>query len=81
MLCSLQKFKRRVLFQNRNKLKKKIVFLPAAIIARGVCSCIYLRSRDFGSMKDSLLVEDISALLFSLESLLNFIASYHIQIC
>ena len=45
MLCFLQKFKLRVLnlFQNRNKLKK-IVFLPAAIIAR---------SRDFGSMKDS----------------------------
>ena len=32
---------------------KKIFFLPAAIIARDVCSCLYLRSRDFGSMKDS----------------------------
>ena len=52
MLCFLQKFKLRVVFQNRNILKK-IIVLPAAIIARDVCSCLYLRSRDFGSMNDS----------------------------
>ena len=46
------KVQTQVLFQNRKQIKK-IVFLPAAIIARDVCSCLYLRSRDFGSMKDS----------------------------
>ena len=40
MLCFLQKFKPRFLFSK-------------FITARDVCNCLLLRSRDFGSMKDS----------------------------
>ena len=32
---------------------RKISFLPAVIISRDADSCLDLRSREFGSMKDS----------------------------
>ena len=47
MRCLIQ-----VLFLNRNKMRK-IDFVSAAIISRDVYSCLYPRSREFGSMKDS----------------------------
>ena len=39
-------------FYCRNTMRK-IACLPAAIISRNVYSCLHLRSREFGSMKDS----------------------------